>query len=84
MRRMGYALCFTAILALVIPAANVEAKERVITHKELTDKVSGYWIGQLLGNYMGFPFENNWVDEPVDLVLRDRKIQSDKVLTGNS
>jgi len=58
-----------AILILLAPAANVEAKDRAITHKELMDKVSGYWIGQLLGNYMGFPFENNWVDEPVPLFV---------------
>jgi len=62
-------MCFAAILALVVPAANVEADERVISHKELMDKVSGYWIGQLLGNYMGFPFENNWVQEPVPVFV---------------
>jgi len=69
MRRICYVLCFAAILILLAPAANVEAKERVITHKELMDKVSGYWIGQLLGNYMGFPFENNWVEEPVPVFV---------------
>ena len=38
-------LSFIAILVLVVPAANVEAEERVITHEELMDKLSGYWIG---------------------------------------
>jgi len=66
---MHYVMFFAAILILLAPAANVEAKDRAITHKELMDKVSGYWIGQLLGNYMGFPFENNWVDEPVPLFV---------------
>ncbi len=69
MRRIHYVMFFAALLILLAPAANVEAKERVITHKELMDKVSGYWIGQLLGNYMGFPFENNWVDEPVPVFV---------------
>ena len=62
-------LCFMAILVLVVPAANVEADERVITHEELLDKLSGFWIGQILGNYMGFPFENNYVEEPVPVFV---------------
>lgn len=62
-------LCFMAILLLVVPAANVEADERVITHVELLDKLSGFWIGQILGNYMGFPFENNYVEEPVPVFV---------------
>lgn len=69
MRRICYVLCFAAILILLAPAANVEAKERVITHEELMDKVSGFWIGQLLGNYMGLPFENNYVEEPVPILV---------------
>ncbi len=43
----------------------------MISHAELTDKLSGFWIGQLLGNYIGFPFENKYVDDPVP-VLVDR------------
>ncbi len=62
-------LCFMAFLVLVVPAANVEADERVITHEELLDKLSGFWIGQILGNYMGFPFENNYVEEPVPVFV---------------
>ncbi len=69
MRQICYVLCFTVILTLVIPAANVEAKERVITHEKLMDKLSGFWIGQLLGNYMGLPFENNYVEEPVPVLI---------------
>ncbi len=69
MRRMHCILCVIAILALVVPAANVEADERVITHEELLDKLSGFWIGQILGNYMGFPFENNYVEESVPVFV---------------
>lgn len=64
-------LVVMVIWLMVAAAANVEAKERVISHEELMDKVSGYWIGQLLGNYIGLPFENNYVEEPVP-VLVDR------------
>ena len=66
---MRYVLIFAIVLMVLATATNVEAKERTITHEELMDKISGYWIGQLLGNYMGFPFENNWVDEPVPVFV---------------
>jgi len=62
-------MCFAAILILLVPAANVQAKERVITHEELMDKLSGFWIGQLLGNYLGLPFENNYVEKPVPILV---------------
>lgn len=69
MRRMSCVMCIAVALMLLVAATNVEAKERVISHEELLDKVEGYWIGQLLGNYIGFPFENNWVDEPVPVFV---------------
>jgi ADP-ribosylglycohydrolase len=37
---------------------------RSITLGELQDKVAGAWIGQLIGNIYGLPFENKFVDEP--------------------
>jgi len=39
------------------------AKERALPRAKLISKLSGFWIGQLVGNYMGFPFENVYVDE---------------------
>lgn len=52
--------------------ANVAfAQERTITRSELIDKVSGFWIGQLVGNYLGFPFETVYEEEPIP-VLVDR------------
>ena len=47
------------------------AQERTITRAELIDRISGFWIGQLAGNYIGFPFENVYVDQPIP-VLVDR------------
>ena len=29
-----------------------QAKERVITKEQLIDKVEGFWMGQMLGNYI--------------------------------
>ncbi len=34
------------------------AQERTISQKKLKEKIAGYWMGQIVGNYMGFPFEN--------------------------
>lgn len=67
---MRYFLCFVVILVVVsIFATGTYAGERTISEKELLDKISGFWLGQLVGNYMGLPFENNYVDEPVPVFV---------------
>ena len=63
-------------LSATVFVSGAVAKERVISHDELMDKMSGFWIGQLLGNYIGFPFENNYVEEPIP-VLVDRIYTAD-------
>jgi hypothetical protein len=45
------------------------AEERELTEADLLDKIAGFWQGQLVGNYMGLPFENNYVDEPVPILV---------------
>lgn len=60
-----------AIIWLCCGAAGGWAQERKIAKEVLRDKIAGYWIGQLVGNYLGFPFENVYVEEPVP-VLVDR------------
>lgn len=62
-------LFFAVILILFVSHGN--AGERSISEEELVDKIAGYWIGQLVGNYMGFPFENLYVEEAIP-VLVDR------------
>ena len=47
-----------------------------ISQDELRDKISGYWIGQCVGNYMGFPFEGTYLEEPVPVFV-DRYYQFD-------
>ncbi len=54
--------------SLAVPG-DLRAKERVISHDELIDKLSGFWIGQILGNYIGFPFENRYVEEPIPILI---------------
>ena len=49
------------VICLAIPllfAAVVRAEERAITEAELLDKTTAFWLGQLVGNYLGLPFEN--------------------------
>ena len=67
---MRHLLRFTIILAVVLAfAAGAHAKERAISEEELLDKISGFWIGQLVGNYMGFPFENTYVEEAIPVLV---------------
>ena len=37
--------------------------------KDLNDKISAFWRGQLVGNYFGLPFENQYIDEPVPILV---------------
>ncbi|MHC4266056.1 MAG: ADP-ribosylglycohydrolase family protein [Planctomycetota bacterium] len=60
------------------------AAERAISREELLDKVSAFWIGQLVGNYMGLPFENNYEEEPVPILVdRYYTFQDDEELELN-
>lgn len=45
------------------------ANERTISRAQLLDKIAGFWIGQLVGNYMGFPFENVYVEQPCPFLV---------------
>ncbi len=57
----------TKVLMLIMTlglASSGTATEREISRDVLLDKLSGFWIGQLAGNYMGFPFENVYESEP--------------------
>ena len=69
MKRM--AMHTVIVLAACLPADVAVAQERTITRAELIEKTSGFWIGQLVGNYMGFPFESVYIEEPIP-VLVDR------------
>lgn len=55
-----------------------------ISQVELRDKISGYWIGQLVGNYMGFPFESTYVEESIPVFIdRYYQFNSDSSLAIN-
>lgn len=40
-----------------------------ISKEALRDKIQAYWFGQLVGNYMGFPFENVYKEDPVPILI---------------
>jgi len=61
-------LAIIVSIALII-AVGADANERAISEKELNDKISGFWLGQLVGNFFGLPFENKYVDEPVPILV---------------
>lgn len=40
-----------------------------ISKSELKDKIHAYWVGQLVGNYIGFPFENLYQEQPIPILI---------------
>ncbi|MDI6451372.1 ADP-ribosylglycohydrolase family protein [Anaerobaca lacustris] len=70
MRYAGFCT-LVLVVASLFSSAGVRADGRTIERTVLIEKISGFWIGQLVGNYLGFPFENVYADEPIP-VLVDR------------
>lgn len=58
-------------LGIILAQANTNtasaqtSHERIITRSELRDKIQGGWLGQMTGNYFGFPFELIYFQDPV-------------------
>lgn len=65
----GRSLFMLLLILLVnnLPAYTQSTKE--ISQKDLRDKIHGYWIGQLVGNYVGFPFENLYAEAPIPILI---------------
>jgi ADP-ribosylglycohydrolase len=68
-------IVYSLLISLIsIPVTSQSLKK--ISQEELRDKISGYWIGQCVGNYMGFPFEGTYLEDPVPVFV-DRYYQFD-------
>lgn len=65
-----------SFLLWLIPITLASQSLKKISEDELRDKIAGYWIGQCVGNYMGFPFEGTYTEEPVPIFV-DRYYQFD-------
>ncbi|MBP1614174.1 MAG: ADP-ribosylglycohydrolase [Bacteroidetes bacterium] len=51
-------------IILIVLIGVSQASAQKISKEELKDKIAGAWIGQMVGNIYGLPFENKFVDEP--------------------
>ena len=79
----------TIVLSVFISSVSF-GETRLISKEELTDKITGFWIGQLVGNYMGFPFENVYQDKACPIFVdryytykdADKVKMNDKDLRG--
>ncbi len=62
---------FWSVLFMLLSAVTISKGQsfRTITKAELKEKITGYWIGQLAGNYIGFPFENIYEEEPIPIFI---------------
>lgn len=58
-----------AILGLLMSGAVYAQEYREISREELRSKIEGYWLGQLVGNYMGFPFEFVFNEDPAPVFI---------------
>lgn len=59
-------------ILMVLMAGNMKCLSqtyRRISAEEFKSKVEGYWYGQLVGNYLGFPFELLYNDEPIPIPI---------------
>ena len=65
-----------SLAALILALSfNIQAEEKLISKTELRNKIAGYWMGQIVGNYVGFPFESLYNEKTGPMPVRiDRYI----------
>lgn len=65
---------YNILIACLIFFSNLMLAQnyKTISEEDLKDKIKGYWIGQLVGNYMGWPFEFMYNDGIPIPILIDR------------
>lgn len=52
-------ILFLALLPTIVFAKNT----KTISMDELHDKIAGAWLGQMIGNFYGLPFENKFIEQ---------------------
>lgn len=70
--RLGYftKIVFLGLMQVYVTGGYCIAQAYpTIEQEELRDKIEAYWLGQLVGNYMGFPFENIYREEPIPILI---------------
>eukprot|EP00931_Biecheleriopsis_adriatica_P008623 TRINITY_DN109778_c0_g1_i1.p1 TRINITY_DN109778_c0_g1~~TRINITY_DN109778_c0_g1_i1.p1 ORF type:complete len:505 (-),score=83.88 TRINITY_DN109778_c0_g1_i1:488-2002(-) len=69
--RLAAAGCLASAWASTPPSAPSSEPQGTylnISAASLADKLDGFWVGQLVGNFMGLPFEFVYMDEPMPLL----------------
>jgi len=66
----GKKLLYTVFILCCLSYTNAYSQQyQTISAEALKDKIHAYWLGQLVGNYMGFPFENVYKEKPVPILI---------------
>ena len=64
-----YTFCGLIVAVIAVVSTADAQTTKTISEDELRDKILGYWNGQLVGNFVGFPFENLYLDEPIPILI---------------
>jgi ADP-ribosylglycohydrolase len=57
-------VCKDDVIVAAAPVASQTIRVN-ISGSALRDKIEGYWVGQCVGNYVGWPFEFKYNDQPM-------------------
>lgn len=49
--------------AFLLPSIVFSQSTKTISMDELKDKIAGAWLGQMIGNFYGLPFENKFIEQ---------------------
>lgn len=59
----------TLLVFTAVTSPSAEPRTRQIAAEDLRDRIHAFWVGQIAGNYIGFPFENLYTDEPLPILV---------------
>lgn len=70
-RRMSYPNVLKPLITILVCLCIISSASygQTIEKEELKDKIEAYWLGQLVGNYIGFPFENTYTKDPIPILI---------------
>lgn len=54
----------TVFILVLLPFCLQAQQVKKISKEEMEDKIAGAWLGQLIGNFYGLPFENKFIEQP--------------------
>jgi len=60
---------FSILFLIFLQLSGFSQNIKEISESQLREKIQGYWVGQLAGNYVGFPFENLYTDHAIPIFI---------------